>query len=73
VKKGNKPDFHLAMGADKSKAFYQAFLDKLKKQYQADRIKGMRHNSCDADMTSYFVSAFACVKVGSPSVRIGKS
>eukprot|EP00051_Salpingoeca_urceolata_P021703 m.342988 g.342988 ORF g.342988 m.342988 type:complete len:195 (+) comp19848_c1_seq1:2282-2866(+) len=40
--KGNKPDFHLAMGADDSKAFYDQFLEKLRKGLGdggADKVK----------------------------------
>ncbi len=38
--KKNKPDFRLAMGADRSRDFYQLFLERLRKGYRADRIKG---------------------------------
>lgn len=37
--KGTKPDFHLAMGADQSKDFYEKFLASLKKSYKEDKIK----------------------------------
>lgn len=40
--KGNKPDFHLAMGSDKSKEFYEKFLDKLKKAYKPEKIQDGR-------------------------------
>jgi D-tyrosyl-tRNA(Tyr) deacylase len=40
--KGTKPDFHLAMGADSSKEFYENFLEKLKKAYKLDKIKDGR-------------------------------
>ncbi|KAF9953911.1 D-tyrosyl-tRNA(Tyr) deacylase [Mortierella alpina] len=39
VIKGSKPDFHLSMKSDTSKQMYHEFLDRLKKAYQADRIK----------------------------------
>ncbi|KAF9283003.1 D-tyrosyl-tRNA(Tyr) deacylase [Mortierella alpina] len=39
VVKGSKPDFHLSMKSDTSKRMYHEFLERLKKAYQADRIK----------------------------------
>ena len=40
VLKGNKLDFHNAMSAEKSEAFYNEFLGMLRQQYQTDLIKG---------------------------------
>jgi D-tyrosyl-tRNA(Tyr) deacylase len=40
VRAGNKPDFHKAMGSDRSKAFYEAFVEMVKSKYQADKIQG---------------------------------
>ncbi|KDR16783.1 D-tyrosyl-tRNA(Tyr) deacylase 1 [Zootermopsis nevadensis] len=40
VLKGNKLDFHNAMAAEKSEAYYKEFLDLIRVQYQADLIKG---------------------------------
>ncbi|VDD74994.1 unnamed protein product [Mesocestoides corti] len=38
--KGNKLDFHLAMAPDASKTLYEAFLVKVRKEYQdADKVK----------------------------------
>ena len=37
--KGTKPDFHLAMGADQSKDFYEKFLESLKKAYKSEKVK----------------------------------
>lgn len=37
--KGTKPDFHLAMGADQSKDFYENFLESLRKSYKSEKIK----------------------------------
>jgi D-tyrosyl-tRNA(Tyr) deacylase len=37
--KGNKPDFHNAMGADQSKDFYENFLEKLRKSYKSEKIQ----------------------------------
>ncbi|KAL0819073.1 hypothetical protein ABMA28_008346 [Loxostege sticticalis] len=37
--KGNRPDFHNAMSAEKSKEFYDQFLQMLKDAYQPDKIK----------------------------------
>jgi len=40
VMKGNKPDFHLAMGGELSKAFYQQFLADMKKGYgDSEKVK----------------------------------
>ncbi|GAA5975110.1 hypothetical protein JCM11641_000040 [Rhodosporidiobolus odoratus] len=38
LRKGSKPDFHGAMGAETSKAFYDAFLEDMRRKYQADKI-----------------------------------
>ena len=38
--KGNKPDFHLAMQPEQSKAFYESFLEELRKNYRKDLVKG---------------------------------
>ena len=38
--KGNKPDFHEAMGPDMSQQFYNTFLDQLRATYKAEKIKG---------------------------------
>lgn len=40
--KGTKPDFHLAMGAEQSRAFYESFLDRLKKAYKPEKVKDGR-------------------------------
>lgn len=37
---GNKPDFHHAMPGDKSKEFYENFLQTLKDAYKPDKVKG---------------------------------
>ncbi|XP_038207240.1 D-aminoacyl-tRNA deacylase [Zerene cesonia] len=37
--KGNKPDFHLAMPGDKSKEFYEQFIQMLRSQYKPDKVK----------------------------------
>ena len=39
VFKGNKPDFHQAMPAEKSKEFYDRFLETLGSLYKHDKIK----------------------------------
>lgn len=39
VLKGNKPDFHEAMGSESSKQFYQEILNDLGKNYDASKIK----------------------------------
>lgn len=37
--KGTKPDFHLSMGAESSKPFFEEFIERIKKEYQADKIQ----------------------------------
>ena len=41
VLKGNKLDFHKAMDGEKSQKFYEDFLDQMRKNYQAEKIKGL--------------------------------
>ncbi|XP_058100660.1 uncharacterized protein LOC131245315 isoform X2 [Magnolia sinica] len=40
ILKGNKPDFHVAMPPQKAKPFYDSLVDKFRKSYNADSIKG---------------------------------
>jgi D-tyrosyl-tRNA(Tyr) deacylase len=40
VLKGNKPDFHVAMPPQKAKPFYESLVDKFRKAYRPDAIKG---------------------------------
>ncbi|XP_065052061.1 D-aminoacyl-tRNA deacylase-like [Rhopilema esculentum] len=42
VLKGNKPDFHKAMEAERSKLLYEEILGKLRKDYAEDKIKDGR-------------------------------
>lgn len=37
--KGNKPDFHHAMGGDRAKEMYDSLLQTLGKDYKAEKIK----------------------------------
>ncbi|XP_078261709.1 D-aminoacyl-tRNA deacylase 1 [Rhinoraja longicauda] len=39
VLKGNKPDFHLAMGAEQSETFYTNFLQHVRKSYRPELVK----------------------------------
>ncbi|XP_031552866.1 D-aminoacyl-tRNA deacylase 1-like isoform X2 [Actinia tenebrosa] len=39
VLKGNKPDFHCAMGGEESEKFYQTFLEKMRTAYKPEAIK----------------------------------
>lgn len=39
TKKGNKPDFHGAMGGEEAKRLYQYFFDKIQQGYAADKVK----------------------------------
>lgn len=40
ILKGNKPDFHVAMPPQKAKPFYDSLVDKFRKSYNPDAIKG---------------------------------
>jgi len=42
TQKGNKPDFHRAMGSEKSKEMYTLFLERMGKLYKVDKIKDGR-------------------------------
>lgn len=37
--KGTKPDFHMSMGADQSKPFFEEFIERLKKEYASDKVQ----------------------------------
>lgn len=37
--KGNKPDFHEAMGASTSQAFYNNFVEMVRAGYQVEKVK----------------------------------
>ncbi|KAI1372015.1 D-Tyr tRNAtyr deacylase-like domain-containing protein [Hypoxylon crocopeplum] len=39
TKKGNKPDFHGAMGGEEAKRLYQHFFEKVQQGYVADKVK----------------------------------
>lgn len=39
TKKGNKPDFHGALGGEEAKRLYQYFFDKVQEGYMADKVK----------------------------------
>lgn len=39
TKKGNKPDFHGALGGDEAKRLYQYFFDKVREGYGVDKVK----------------------------------
>ncbi|KAI1085308.1 D-tyrosyl-tRNA deacylase [Whalleya microplaca] len=39
TKKGNKPDFHGALGGEEAKRLYQYFFEKVQQGYVADRVK----------------------------------
>jgi len=39
TKKGNKPDFHGALGGEEAKRLYEVFFAKVQAGYQADRVK----------------------------------
>ena len=40
VLKGNKPDFHVAMPPELAKPFYESFLERVRKTYNPDTVKG---------------------------------
>lgn len=37
--KGTKPDFHLSMNADQSGPFFEEFIARLKREYQAEKVQ----------------------------------
>ncbi|KAK7931659.1 hypothetical protein PG985_002371 [Apiospora marii] len=39
TKKGNKPDFHGAMGGDEAKRLYDYFFNKVQQSYKEERVK----------------------------------
>ncbi|XP_067901854.1 D-aminoacyl-tRNA deacylase 1 [Heterodontus francisci] len=39
ILKGNKPDFHLAMGAEQSETFYNGLLQNIRKAYKPELVK----------------------------------
>lgn len=41
ILKGNKPDFHVAMPPQQAKPFYESLVEKFRKSYAADAVKGM--------------------------------
>ena len=40
ILKGNKPDFHSALGGDEAKKFYEEFLRQMGTAYKPECIKG---------------------------------
>lgn len=40
ILKGNKPDFHVAMPPERAKAFYESVVEKFRKAYKSDAVKG---------------------------------
>lgn len=38
--KGNKPDFHVAMPPEKARPFYESVVEKFRKAYNSDAVKG---------------------------------
>lgn len=47
--KGTKPDFHMSMGADQSKPFFEEFVERLKKEYSEEKVKTGRFG-CHMDI-----------------------
>jgi D-Tyr-tRNAtyr deacylase len=39
TKKGNKPDFHGALGGEQAKELYQVFFSKIQEGYKPERVK----------------------------------
>ena len=39
VLKGNRPDFHLAMAPDRAPQFYENFVERLRKEYDTEKVK----------------------------------
>ncbi|CAN1283855.1 D-aminoacyl-tRNA deacylase 1 [Linum perenne] len=45
IMKGNKPDFHVAMPPQKAKPFYESLVEKFRKSYNPDAVKGLTHSA----------------------------
>lgn len=43
ILKGNKPDFHVAMPPQKAKPFYDSLVEKFRKSYTSDAVKGSNY------------------------------
>lgn len=41
VLKGNKPDFHVAMAPQIAKPFYESIVERFRKAYKEDAVKGI--------------------------------
>ncbi|XP_058195913.1 uncharacterized protein LOC131312158 isoform X4 [Rhododendron vialii] len=41
ILKGNKPDFHVAMSPERAKPFYASLVDKFRRSYNPDAVKGL--------------------------------
>ena len=46
ILKGNKPDFHVAMPPEKARPFYESVVEKFRKAYTPDVIKGKPYFGC---------------------------
>lgn len=58
VLKGNKPDFHVAMPPDKAKLFYDSLVERFKKSYDPDAIKGTFSVCFYASLGKYELTKF---------------
>lgn len=38
--KGNKPDFHVAMKPQPAKEFYEGFVERVRREYRPEMVKG---------------------------------
>ncbi|PWA83248.1 D-tyrosyl-tRNA(Tyr) deacylase [Artemisia annua] len=39
ILKGNKPDFHVAMGPDRAKSFYASLVERFQRSYKSEAVK----------------------------------
>lgn len=62
VLKGNKPDFHVAMPPEKAKAFYASVVDKFRKAYNVDAVKGI------SMLPSFILHLLTCLRKFNPTV-----
>lgn len=62
VLKGNKPDFHVAMPPEKAKTFYASIVDKFRKAYNVDAVKGI------SMLPSFILHLLTCLRKFKPPV-----
>lgn len=57
ILKGNEPDFHVAMSPERAKPFYASLVDKFRRSYNPDAVKGKSFLFRDDFLIRFFQSA----------------